>query len=113
MQKGLFALLVTCALGGVLLGPGSAGAEVSTFIYNVPPAEMRTAGESFFHFAKRRSEQHHDYFKGLPLDPERRQRFAQEARRSLEQQQEIEAADELPFDEFLRRYFAQTLPVSG
>ncbi len=76
-------------------------------------AEMRTAGESFFHFAKRRSEQHHDYFKGLPLDPERRQRFAEEARRSLEQQQEIEAADELPFDEFLRRYFAQTLPVSG
>jgi len=48
MQRGLFALLVTCALGGVLLGPGSVGAEVSTFIYNVPPAEMRTAGEHVY-----------------------------------------------------------------
>jgi hypothetical protein len=30
------------------------------------------------------------------------------ARESLDKQHEIEAADDLSFDEYLRRYFAQT-----
>jgi len=44
MRRGLFALLVASAWGVGLLAAGGAGAEVSTFIYVVPPAEMRTSG---------------------------------------------------------------------
>jgi glutamate--cysteine ligase len=71
-------------------------------------AEMRKSGESFFHFAKRISQQHQDYFKALPANPERMQFFKQEAWKSLHRQQEMEASDPLSFDEYLRRYFAQS-----
>lgn len=71
-------------------------------------AEMRAAGEAFFHFAKRVSLQHQAYFRALPMAAERVQDFTDEARRSLQRQQELEAADTLPFDEYLRQYFAQS-----
>ena len=48
MRRGLFAILLLSAAGVVLLSPGLAGAEVSTFIYNVPPSEMRTTGDHVY-----------------------------------------------------------------
>jgi glutamate--cysteine ligase len=38
-----------------------------------------------------------------------RRMFVEEAARSLAQQREIEAADSISFEEYLRRYFAQSL----
>jgi len=71
-------------------------------------AEMRERGESFAQLARRLTEQHRDYFRGLELDPERAAWLLQLAQTSLERQRAIEAADDIDFDEFLRRYFAQS-----
>ena len=71
-------------------------------------AEMRERGESFAQLARRLTEQHRDYFRGLELDPERAAWLVQLAQTSLERQGAIEAADDIDFDEFLRRYFAQS-----
>ena len=69
-------------------------------------AEMRASGENFFRCARRISEQHRRYFEDRPLAEEQVRFFTEAAERSLRAQQDIEAADDVPFDEFLRRYFA-------
>jgi len=71
-------------------------------------AEMRERGEGFAQLARRLTEQHRDYFRGLELDPERAAWLAHLTQTSLERQRAIEAADDIDFDEFLRRYFAQS-----
>jgi glutamate--cysteine ligase len=70
-------------------------------------AEMRTNGETFFEYARRTSEQHKDHFLGLDLSAERRGLFERLSRESGERRQELEMTDDIDFDEFLRRYFAQ------
>ncbi len=70
-------------------------------------AEMRETGESFYHFARRMSEKHHRYFEALALDAQTEQFFTRAAEESIQRQTQIEALEEPPFDEFLRRYFAQ------
>lgn len=70
-------------------------------------AEMRDRGEGFFDFAKRLSLQHKRYFDALPVNPERERMLSELVQRSGEQQAALEAGDEVPFDEFLRQYFAQ------
>jgi glutamate--cysteine ligase len=72
-------------------------------------AAMRAHGEGYFHFAKRMSELHHAYFMGLPQDRERFAAIEAAVTRSVADQQAIEAADKLSFDEFLHDYFAQSL----
>jgi glutamate--cysteine ligase len=72
-------------------------------------AEMRTNGEAFFEFAKRMSERHQRYFRGLPLDDGLMEKFREMATQSLQRQQQMEAADPMSFEEYLRRYFGQTL----
>jgi glutamate--cysteine ligase len=76
-------------------------------------AEMREQGEGFAEFARRLTERHRAYFRGLELDPEREGWLQRLASASLDRQRAIEAADDIDFDEFLRRYFAQseTRPV--
>jgi glutamate--cysteine ligase len=71
-------------------------------------AEMRANGESFFSFARRWSNRHRDFFLAQPVAPDSAARFRQTAEQSLIDQTAIEKADTLPFDEFLRQYFAQT-----
>ncbi len=70
-------------------------------------SQMRETGEGFYHFARRMSLKHQRYFEALPEDPERTAWFRRLAEESLRRQAEIEAADDVPFDEYLRRYFAQ------
>ncbi|MDX1655540.1 MAG: glutamate--cysteine ligase, partial [Candidatus Competibacteraceae bacterium] len=70
-------------------------------------AEMRTTGEGFFHFAKRRSLEHRRHFLQGPWDEARMDNFRREAQTSLERQRQLEATDDVDFDEYLRRYFAQ------
>lgn len=68
---------------------------------------MREHKEGFFHFARRMSQTHQRFFMSLPRNPERERFFEEVAARSLEEQKAREAAEEIPFDEYLTRYFAQ------
>lgn len=70
-------------------------------------AEMTANEEPFFSFAMRLSRQHRRFFLDHKLPPATVAEFERLAERSLSEQTEMEAADTLPFDEFLRRYFAQ------
>jgi glutamate--cysteine ligase len=69
--------------------------------------EMRRNGESFFEFALRMSRVHRSYFRDLfSPNAARQEEFAAEAAESLERQARLEAADRMPFEEYLARYFA-------
>ncbi|HET7570478.1 MAG TPA: glutamate--cysteine ligase [Gammaproteobacteria bacterium] len=71
-------------------------------------AEMRAHEEPFFAFALRMSKQHRQFFLDREVPPELLAHFRQAAEQSLAEQAKIEASDTLPFDEFLRQYFAQS-----
>ena len=68
---------------------------------------MRDSEQSFYHFAMAKCEQHNQYFKQSTNTPERNQFFEAESETSLRKQAEIEAADDISFDEYLHRYFTQ------
>jgi glutamate--cysteine ligase len=68
--------------------------------------EMRERGESFFAFALRLSEEHARYFRNRPLSEARAAYFAEAAEASLAQQAEIEHTDDLLFEEYIERYYA-------
>jgi glutamate--cysteine ligase len=70
-------------------------------------AEMRERGEGFFHFAKRMSQEHRDYFTRLRLEDEREQLFEHESLVSRERQLAMEASDTGSFDDYLAAYFRQ------
>ncbi|HEU4600535.1 MAG TPA: glutamate--cysteine ligase [Steroidobacteraceae bacterium] len=68
--------------------------------------EMRTTGESFAQLAMRMSQVHKAYFLDLyPPNEQRLGEFAQEAEASLVKQKDIEAADNVTFDQYLANYF--------
>jgi glutamate--cysteine ligase len=71
-------------------------------------AEMADNKEEYYHFALRMSRQHQQWFAARPLPAEDLARFRQEAERSIQRQQEIESANNIPFETFLQNYFAQT-----
>ncbi len=68
---------------------------------------MREHGEGFFQFARRLSMAHRARFQGEGLAPDRLAALEAEARASLLRQAEVEAADDITFEQFLQRYFAQ------
>jgi glutamate--cysteine ligase len=70
-------------------------------------AEMRAEGVGFFHYAMRKSQELRRYFDALPLPDDSKQLFTAAAQDSHERQRTIEASDDLSFDEYLWRYFAQ------
>ncbi|MGH8478601.1 MAG: glutamate--cysteine ligase [Gammaproteobacteria bacterium] len=69
-------------------------------------AEMRERGESFVTFALRRSEEHARYYKDRPLSKARAAYFAETAVASFAKQAEIEHTDDLSFEDYLKRYYA-------
>ena len=69
--------------------------------------EMRETKEGFYHFAKRMSQKHNQYFTKLKLTEEREAFFNKASRDSLEKQREIESSDIIGLDEYLRDYFNQ------
>lgn len=71
-------------------------------------AEMCKNEEGFHEFAKRLSQQHQQYFKALSLSAEKRLFYSELAKKSIGKQIEIEQADDISFDEYLLRYFAQS-----
>ena len=72
--------------------------------------ELTREGESFATFARRAAGQHRDYFRALPaMSEDRLAVLSAAAAESLQAQREIEAADAMPFEEYLRRYFERGL----
>jgi glutamate--cysteine ligase len=70
--------------------------------------EMRRNDSGFFHFAMDMARGHKQYFRDLEsLAGDRLAVYADEAARSIEQQQAVEAADEISFDEYLQQYFSE------
>jgi glutamate--cysteine ligase len=69
-------------------------------------AEMRDHGESFYHFARRKSLQHNRYFKQRTIPEAIERRFIEEGEKSLQRQQQREQADSGTFEQFLADYFA-------
>jgi glutamate--cysteine ligase len=61
---------------------------------------------SFFEFATDLSRRYRDYFRNLPaIEPARLALLEQEVADSLRRNREMEARDEIPFEEFLARYY--------
>jgi len=72
-------------------------------------ADMREHGEGYYHFTRRLSEQHRDYFLRLACDPGTMQKIEASVEQSVRDQQRLEAGDTRSFDEFLEDYFSQHL----
>ena len=66
---------------------------------------MDENNEGFFHFSKRMSEQHHQYFNDLSASPVKNEFYSQAAAASLSKQKSIEELDQVAFGEFLNQYF--------
>ena len=68
---------------------------------------LRDAKSSFFEFALDLARRDKRYFSSIaPMPPERAQQLEEEAAGSIERQRDIEAADDMSFEEYLARYFA-------
>jgi glutamate--cysteine ligase len=69
--------------------------------------ELRDSDASFFEFALDVARRHKSYFASIaPMPPERAQQIEREALESVQRQRDIEAADDISFEEYLARYFA-------
>lgn len=69
--------------------------------------ELRQADTGFYHFAMDRALGHKEYFSELAeLSAERLALYEDEAADSIQRQLEIEASDEIGFDEYLVQYFS-------
>ncbi len=64
---------------------------------------------SYYHFAKRKSEEHRDYFLQRKLEAEIRQRIELVAQKSLQEQRHTEKENGMNFDTFLQKYFDNQL----
>jgi len=62
----------------------------------------------FARFALDASAEHEHYFRQPQLDKANTEQFHNMAEVSLAKQKEIESKNQLPFDEFLKQYFAQS-----
>lgn len=69
--------------------------------------EMREQDLPFFRLAMNYSLRWADHFRSRPLAPETQSAFEEEVRRSIAAQREIEAADNISFEQYLRNYYAQ------
>jgi glutamate--cysteine ligase len=75
-------------------------------------AVERDHGRSFPEFVLEQSRRHRDALSRVPLAPEASKRFEALAAESLAEQRRMEAADDVPFDAYRRRYLDQDL-LSG
>ena len=70
-------------------------------------ADMRMRDESFYQFARRRSGEWKEYFSHQVLATDVEAALRASAAQSLARQAELEAEPQLPFSEYLSKYFAQ------
>ena len=76
-------------------------------------AAMRDTGQPFAKYTFALSEDHERYFRGRRLDEAKAAEFRALAAASIQRQQEMEGGDEIRLEEFLRRYFDETLGNDG
>ncbi len=69
--------------------------------------EMREQDLPFFRLAMGYSERWAEYYRQRPLGSELQQQFEDAASRSIERQQQVEAADDLSFEQYLDNFFSQ------
>jgi glutamate--cysteine ligase len=69
--------------------------------------EMREQDLPFFRLAMGYSERWADYYRERSLPGELQHQFEQAATRSIEQQQQVEAADAASFEQYLDSFFSQ------
>jgi glutamate--cysteine ligase len=72
-------------------------------------ASMREHDEGFFYHAQRMSQHHYRYYKTHALSDKKVRFYEKMASDSLAKQKQIETEDTLSFEEFLQRYFNETL----
>mgnify|MGYP000418646508 CR=1 FL=1 len=65
---------------------------------------MEEQNLSFYDFSLRMSAQHRDHFLSEPLDEKIKKMLDEKAAESIVKQKEIEAADELNFEDFLTQW---------
>ncbi|MEO0975160.1 MAG: glutamate--cysteine ligase, partial [Pseudomonadota bacterium] len=71
--------------------------------------EMKTRGEGFVHASSRLSQWHRDSLRGRgDLSPAMHAVLEHEVRRSHKRQREVEATDQLSFEQYLHAYYRQT-----
>ena len=66
---------------------------------------MRENEEGFYHFARRMSVQHSEYFSGIELTEKNKQFMESVAERSIMRRQQLEESDQVSFSEYLAQYF--------
>lgn len=70
--------------------------------------DMRENDTGFYHFAMERARGHKSYFQSLAsLDDERLRIYETEAADSIAKQKQIEDADQISFDEYLKKYYSE------
>ncbi len=70
--------------------------------------ELRQTKTAFYHFAMASARGHKEYFAEIePLDGDRLAVYEDEARDSIQRQQDIEKSDEISFEEYLATYYSQ------
>ncbi len=74
-------------------------------------SDLQSQGVSFFHLAMNLARQHKKHFVTRPLDESRSAAYKELAQRSIKQQQAIEAADTISFDDYLAGVAASYQPL--
>lgn len=74
--------------------------------------EMREQGKPFFRLAMSYSQRWAEHFRQRPLDAAKTARYVAQAQQSLQAQKEVEAADDVSFEQYLANFYGQyeTLP---
>ncbi len=75
--------------------------------------EMEDGRLAFWQLASQYSKRWHDTFINDPLPTETQSAFEQTAATSLEQQAALDSATEIPFDQYLQKFYAQYRQVVG
>jgi len=70
---------------------------------------MREHNMGYYHFAKRMSQQHQQYFLDLEYDAVQFEIYGKTVKQSLQKQRAMEDSNGESFDDFLKRYFSQAL----
>jgi glutamate--cysteine ligase len=68
-------------------------------------SEMQEHSETYYRMAMRKAVEHREYFRSKNLAPEVIEKYQHLAAQSLLEQQQIEAADSISFDDFLAAYY--------
>ena len=68
---------------------------------------MDDTHQPFAPYALQVSAGHEQFFRTKRLEPEHTREFVEMAEASLAQQKKLESGEQIPFDDFLYRYFSQ------